>query len=493
MTRWLLLVALFLDPVPGATPPAALPASTRAALQSVVDAPQLARGFVGALAVAVGTRPSAAIAAGSFGLVPYEGNERPELFAYNADRAFTPASSLKLFTAAAGLDCLGAGYRFFTRVVSSTAPANGNVPDLYLVGGGDPGLTYDDLRELAAAVRRAGVRRVDGDVLGDATRYTDPLGNGWTVDDLPWYYAAEVSALTLARNQVDVRVAPGPAIGAPATVTIAPANRYLSIDSQVTTVAPDGRTAVTFDRPPGGRAVVLRGAIARDHPAISEGMAVPGVDTYAATVFADCLASEGISVGGQPGAGTAPASTVELASHPSEPLGTLLLRLLKNSDNLYAELLLREIGVKTAGQGSPAGGLHGVRAFLAEAGIATDGLRIEDGSGLSRYNLVTPRAVAGVLRAMAFGRERETFYAALPIAGVDGTLRRRMGGTAAERSVRAKTGFLSNNTALCGYVTTRAGDLVVAATFFNHFLCPTAEARALHDRFFVALAESARP
>lgn len=471
-----------------APPPAALPASLTARLTHALDAPALATGFTGALVVAAGTRSDAALQQRQFGLLPYDDGQRPELFASNADKAFTPASNQKLLTAAAALDVLGSDYHFRTAVVAPAEPRDGTVEALTLVGGGDPSLAYDDLTNLARAVKAAGVTAVSGDIFGDGSRYPGLYPEGWTTDDLVWYYAPEVTALSLARNHVDVLVMPTTA-GRAAKVWFSPANSYVQLAADVLTTRAGGARELHYDRPPDSPRIIVSGTIPAGGDTASEGVSIGAVEAYAATVFRDALVAAGVTVKGQARAGTAPPHPVELAQHASPALGELLQRLLKRSDNLYAELCLRELGVAAGGRGTVEDGLRAVREFLERHQISQAGLRLADGSGLSRYDLVTPRTIAGVLRTMAFHRERVSFFDALPLAGVDGTLRLRMVGTAANRRVRAKTGYLSNHTALSGYVTTRGGDLLIAATLFNHFLGPTREAREAHDAFFAALAD----
>jgi len=468
-------------------PPGPLPPETRAVLRDVLDDPQLADGFAGALVVALGKQPDDALHDGTLALLPYDGGSRPELYAAQADKLLAPASSAKLFCAAAALDALGSGHTLLTEVVGSVPGADGFVPDLWLVGGGDPSLGYEDLANLTEQLVAAGVRRV-GRLWGDAGRYGEPFGDGWSVDDLPWYYAPEVSALTLARNHVDIYVAPGPAPGQPAKVWCDPANAYVRWDNRVVTGEQGGPTDVVFGRGVGAETIELSGTIAVDRTqSRTSGMAIWNVPRYAATVLATKLRARGVTVDAID-VGAAPPGAAALASHRSEPLRQLLVRLLKNSDNLYAELLLREVGHATAGHGTATGGLHGVRAFLLRHGFDPASIRLYDGSGLSRYTLVTCRSLCAVLRAMAFHKERDAFYAALPIAGVDGTLGRRMRETAAAGRVRAKTGSYSHHTSLTGYVPTRGGDLLAVATIWNHCLAEPSALRALHDRFFVALA-----
>ena len=481
---WLLLWCL---PLGAVAPPSGLPASTGAKLAAILADPALRDGFAGALVIALGQGG----AAHGWAVTPYDGGARPVLFQQSADKLFVPASNLKLVTSAAALAELGPTTRLVTRVVASTPNAAGR-RHLWLVGGGDPALGPDDLQHLAAAVAAAGVRSVAG-VDGDTSRYGDRWSDGWTVDDLPWYYAPEITALTLSRNQVDAYCAPGAAVGDRARVWLQPATAGLTLDARVLTGPAGSASAVTWDRAPGQTTCVVRGQIAvdREHT-LTEGLAVPRPEVWAAQVFAQFLREVGVDVSGPVAAAQAPAGAAEVARHESPPIATLLQRLLKHSDNLYAELLFRELGYRTAGAGTTAGGAHGVRAFLQRSGVDPASLRLVDGSGLSRYNLVSPRTVCGVLRAMANHPARDAFVAALPIAGVDGTLRNRFKGTAAEGTTRAKTGFLTNHTSLSGYVTTRSGDVLVVSTMFNHCLAETRTLRAVHDRFFAALAAWSR-
>ncbi len=487
--RLLLLVLLAAGlPLQAAPAPTALPASLRARLQAVVDDPALATGFAGAIVVAAGRRAEADRQAGQFGLVPYDGAARPELFAHHADKVFTPASNLKLVTVAAALSRLGPDHRFTTRVLGPP-PVNGRVSDLWLVGGGDPSLGYDDLESLADQVAAAGVTQVTGRVYGDASRYSGRYGYGWAVDDLPWYYGAEVSALTLGRNLVNLVVRPA-AAGEPARVSVEPTGAPVQVESNAVTATAGSANSIDFDRDLDSSVMRVGGSIAADRETpLSQRMAVHRPARYAAEVFSAKLRAAGVSVAGEAAEGAPPGGARELATHLSAPLGELVGWLLKYSDNLYAELLLRELGVQSGRPGTSSAGVEAVVEYLREKQISTTGLRMTDGSGLSRYNLIAPRTLAGVLRAMAFSPHRQVWFAALPVAGEDGTLSSRMRGTAAAGRVNAKTGFISNHTGLSGYVTTRGGDLLIASTIWNHFTSPTAESRRCHDAFFTALAE----
>lgn len=473
------LVALLL--VLAAPAPDALPPAVTQRLRAVVEAPELSQGFVGAVVQALGRRAAGPL----FDLLPFDSLARPELFAHNADRCFCPASTFKLLTSAAGLDALGPDYRFTTRLLAR-APLDGRVSTLYLVGGGDPSLGYAQLRQLVAQLRAAGVRRV-GQVAGDGTRYRDRYPEGWTVDDTTWYYGAEVSALALERNEVDVTLAAGE-VGEPVKVTLEPANTYLKIRPNVTVVARGPTPELTWERQTATPTFVVRGKLPAGTRR-SEGVAVQKCERYAAHVLTSLLRAAGVVVEDLPLTLAAPSYAVELAKVESPPLSALLERLLKHSDNLYAEMLLRELGVATTGIGDLESGHEGLQRFMVVNGIDYEGLRATDGAGLSRYDVLSPRTLAGVLRVMAAHPDHDLWYRCLPIGGVDGTLARRFKGTAGAGNVHAKTGYITARTSLAGYVTNTRGETLAAVTMFNHYSASTSTARGLHDRFFVTLAE----
>ncbi|MBI5834097.1 MAG: D-alanyl-D-alanine carboxypeptidase/D-alanyl-D-alanine-endopeptidase [Armatimonadetes bacterium] len=484
--RRLLAVLCAAGPLWAAVPPTALSPAVRAALSDVCHSPKLASGFAGVLVVAAGERD---LTTDRFGLLPYEPPSRPELFAYNADHGFIPASNMKILTTATGLDVLGPEYTFATLVRATREAGADRVASLWLVGGGDPSLSMDGLKRLAEQVKAAGITRVSGSVIADGSRYRDKCPDGWTADDTIWYYGPEVWGLALDRNQVDVYVRPGGTVGAEAQVTVSPASSYVRVRNEVTTASAGAQPDISWDHDLGQRQLVVGGKVPNRTGAVwTQGMAVPDVPLYCATVFTAMLRAAGVQVDGAPKAGTAPADAAQVARLDSPPLGTLIQRLMKRSDNLYAEMLNRELGFRTSGIGSAAAGGAVVREFLTRQGIATEQVRVPDGSGLARTAQVTPRVLAGVLRAMAVHRSRQPWWDALPIAGVDGTMANRLKGTAAENNARLKTGTLTGRTSLSGYVTDRSGDLLIAATVFNGFTCSTAETRELHDRIMAALA-----
>ncbi|MBY8872393.1 D-alanyl-D-alanine carboxypeptidase/D-alanyl-D-alanine-endopeptidase [Micromonospora sp. PLK6-60] len=421
------------------------------------------------------------------------------LYDRNGDRRLVPASNTKLLTSAAALELLGTGHRFTTDVRSTGNRRAGVLSgDLYLRGGGDPTMLAADYDALAAQVAAAGVRMVTGKLVADDTRYDDTrLGPDWTWDDESYYYAAQVSALTVAPDTdydagtVIMHAAPGGAAGDRPTVTMTPANNWVKIDNRAETVT-EGGTELSFEREHGGNTVVVTGRIALGDDPVDEWMTVWEPTGYAADVFRAALRRHGVRVLGPTVLGRAtPAQAAPVAEHDSMPLGELMTPFLKLSNNGHAEVLTKEIGRIISGRGAWSTGLAAISEYVADAGMDTGTLRQRDGSGLSRRNLIPPAEFVSLLTAVRDEPWFDTWYAALPVAGnaerfVGGTLRSRMRGTAAANNVHAKTGSLTGVSGLSGYATDGAGHLLAFSIVLNSYLASSV--KSLEDQIAIALA-----
>ncbi|MCX4386428.1 D-alanyl-D-alanine carboxypeptidase/D-alanyl-D-alanine-endopeptidase [Micromonospora peucetia] len=417
----------------------------------------------------------------------------------NGDRRLVPASNTKLLTSAAALELLGPGHRFSTEVRTSGTRHAGLVSgNLYLRGGGDPTMLAADYDALAAQVAAAGVRVVTGNLVADDTRYDSTrLGPDWTWDDEPYYYAAQVSALTVAPDTdydagtVIVHAAPGATAGARPVVTTTPATGYLKIDNRAETVAA-GETSLSFERGHGGNTVVVTGQIALRAAAASDWVSVWEPTGYAADVFRSALREHGVRVLGRTVLGQAtPEGAAEVARHRSMPLAELVVPFLKLSNNGHAEVLTKEIGRVLSGSGTWSAGLTAISEYVADAGMDTGTLRQRDGSGLSRRNLIPAEEFVDLLTAVRAEPWFDTWYAALPVAGeadrfVGGTLRSRMRGTPAAGNVHAKTGSLTGVSGLSGYVTDADGRVLAFSILLNNYLASSV--KTLEDQIAIALA-----
>jgi D-alanyl-D-alanine carboxypeptidase/D-alanyl-D-alanine-endopeptidase (penicillin-binding protein 4) len=421
------------------------------------------------------------------------------LYSRNGDRRLLPASNTKLLTSAAALDILGADHRFTTEVRRSGSQHGGWLDgDLYLRGTGDPTLLAADYDKLAAEVAASGVRVVQGDLVADDTWFDGQrLGPDWAWDDESYYYAAQVSALTVAPDTdydagtVIVRVAPGAAPGAKPVITLTPPTGYVTIDNRASTVA-SGASTISMEREHGTNTIVVTGQLAVGASPASDWMSVWEPTGYAADVFRRALAAHGVRVLGRSTLGQAtPGGTATVASHQSMTLAQLMVPFLKLSNNGHAEVLTKAIGRQVSGAGTWSAGLAAITSYVRTAGMDTTTLRQRDGSGLSRRNLVPPAEFTDLLVAARAEPWFTTWYDALPIAGnaerfVGGTLRSRMRGTPAANNVHAKTGSLTGVSGLSGYATNADGHLLAFSIVLNNYLASSV--KSIEDQIAITLA-----
>lgn len=451
------------------------------------------------------------------------------LYEHNAGKLLKPASNAKLYSTALALDRLGPDFRIRTSLLARQPPDPDGVVhgDLIIYGRGDPsfaarfhhGSHADNLSPLSRALARAGVKRVTGDLVADETFFRGPpLGSGWMWDDLDEYYGAEVSALTVEDNVVDLVLRPGAAAGDPVLIQTLPPTRYLAFSNLAVTVnAGSGPAQLRLHRPLARNLVLVEGRIPLDVTNLFEAATVHQPARWFAALFRESLERQGIRVEGTLRAIDSPLlgspvpgnpDPVELAFVESPPLSEILARTLKPSQNLYAQLLLLQVGARAqaaAPQRAPgpvngrlsetteAAGLLEMNRFLADAGIGPEEVRLEEGSGLSRGTLLTPNATVKLLAHMHRHRHRETFREALPVAGVDGTLRRRMKGTPAAGNARAKTGTLRYMHTLSGYATNQIGETLAFSLMLNNFTGEESAARDALDAIVVRLCGDRTP
>jgi D-alanyl-D-alanine carboxypeptidase/D-alanyl-D-alanine-endopeptidase (penicillin-binding protein 4) len=415
----------------------------------------------------------------------------------NPTALLTPASAAKIFPAAAASEAVGWAYSYET-VLRATGPiVNGVLQgDLVAVGSGDPtieGRIGQGFQPWIAAVRAAGIRRVQGRVIGDDDRLEEPRPPmAWAWDDIGFPTGILFGALNAHENRMTVTVAPAATAGAPAVATVERHAMSRPFVSRVTTGPPASQEVVWPEQRPGDPYLTLVGSIPlRAKPALV--LASAGNPTlWFATVLRDRLQQAGIDVQGEAmdidDARPAPARTgTTLYVHRSPPLSAILQPMLKNSVNLYAEAVLR-LNAPRGGPATMDAALDGLRRRLASWGIAIDAQQLVDGSGVSRRSVVSADAMCAVLKRMHAPAAGSPFVQALPLAGVDGTLLERMRGTAAAGNARGKTGTMSNVRALAGYVTTRDGEPLAFAIIANNFEGGGDAATQAIDAMVVALA-----
>ena len=423
------------------------------------------------------------------------------LYARNAERNLKPASTMKLVTTAAVLDALGPDARLRTTVqTAGRLDGLGRIlGDVYLVGGGDPDLSgrltegrpTAVFEEMADALRQAGVRRIEGRLVGHEGLFPgERRGDDWSWGDLVWGYGAEVSALSFNDNVAELTVAPGEREGEPIVVDRLPATAYYRVASTAVTGPRGGARELVLQRDLGTNLVRLSGAIALGAPPQALTVAVEDPARYAATVFGEVLAARGIVVAGAVETTTQPLppGVRVLAGHDSPPLAEIVKVVNKVSQNLHTEMLLRVLGARVKGEGTVEAGHAAVDDFLHRLGVPAESWALQDGSGLSRSDLVTPHGMVALLLGMDRHRYAAVFRDSLPIAGVDGTLETRMQQPPARGKVVAKTGTIRHVNALGGYVTTRSGDRLVFYAAVNHHTASASDSVAALDAIASLLA-----
>jgi len=456
------------------------------------------------------------------------------LFEHNADKLLKPASNAKLYSGALALDRLGPSYRFKTSLYATSRPdGEGTLKgNLIVYGRGDPcfAARFNDgnyersLDPIVNALLNKGVKRIDGDLVGDESFFRGaPFGAGWTWDDLQYYYGAGVSALTVEDNVLDLTVRPGTKLGDPCEIAVSPATAFLNFVNQTKTESKAGKRSVELYRPLAQNTVFVSGTLPLGSSNHIDAVAVHRPSELFVTLLKDALAKKGIKVSGrlrtldwiERGKEPADASKPELlADFETRPLREVLAKMMKPSQNLYAQLLLLHTGAigaftnprdkasDSASGGAPPSahdlqtgvttedlGLMELKKFLKEAGINDGEVLLEEGSGLSRAGLLTPNATVQLLKFMHRHKYADVFRDSLPIASVDGTLRNRMKETKAAGQLRAKTGRLRYVDTLSGYANSATGEQLAFSIMLNNYAGPANSGRDAVDALAVMLAE----
>ncbi|MDB5102087.1 MAG: dacB [Cyanobacteria bacterium RYN_339] len=420
------------------------------------------------------------------------------LYEREANKLFVPASLQKLATASAALTMLGTQRRFTTRLLTEGNVDGGVLHGhVYLRGEGDPTLEAADLDGMAAKLKAQGVRRISGDLVADAA-FFQPEGRGaqgWAWDDLSQAYGAPVSALSLHRNTLDVAIAPGARPGLPLGMTITPGTNYIQVQNRTTTQAAGAEASLGLDVGPasGGawqEVLAVKGGLPVGAGQTVEHLAVAEPVRYTVTYMKEALNRSGIAVDGQIRLGGTPAGARAVAQHASPMLADVVRDMLKESDNMLAETLLLHLGMRgKGGAGTWDKGLRTLGEFLTKAGWQADGYRLSDGSGLSRYDQVSPAMLARLLTYMPTQPVGyPALLIALPVAGVDGTLANRLNTPVTKGHLRAKTGTMSGVSGLAGYLETADGQSLVVVIMTNGFVGPATRSRQLQDAVVEALA-----
>ncbi|MEP7076380.1 MAG: D-alanyl-D-alanine carboxypeptidase/D-alanyl-D-alanine-endopeptidase [Acidobacteriota bacterium] len=499
---------------PTPTPTATASPSPTVARQTLAD---LQSRIAGRLA-----RPE--VLRGQIGMKIVSLNTGKVIFEQNGEKYLMPASNMKNFTVAAAIEKLTPDFKFVTSVYANSLPnASGTIRgDLRIYGRGDvsistaffgtsakdPETYYKGIDRLADKIATAGVKRIEGDLVGDESYFRgNAIPGSWEYDDLQWYYGAEISAFPINDSAVDLTVKPGTS-GSPCVVRMMPANPVMSVDNRCTTTGSGISRSLEINKKPNQNVIEITGTLSVGDNGFSGSIAVSHPADLFMAMLKERLVKRGIAVTGQTRTvnfeskarvnspalraltnfGTQPtvpvySVPVEITRLESPPFSEVAAKTMKPSQNMYTETILWTLGEKyreemsasaaTTGGASPSGnsdmlGLIVTKAFRHQIGIPDDAVIQHDGCGLSRHDLITASAVVQLYTYMAEqSKYSNEWRNALTIAGVDGTLRNRFKGTAGAGNVRGKTGTIDQVSALSGYLTTAGGEPVVFSAVVN--------------------------
>ncbi|MDQ3321841.1 MAG: D-alanyl-D-alanine carboxypeptidase/D-alanyl-D-alanine-endopeptidase [Acidobacteriota bacterium] len=510
------------SPTPIATPTATpVPVQTVADLQSrirfALSRPEVRRGQIGVKVVSLDTNKI--------------------VFENNAEKYFMPASNMKSYTIAAALEKLSPDFRFVTSVYAPAMPDSSGLirGDVTVYGRGDVSLSFaffdgDYLKgvdNLAAAIALAGVKKIEGNLIGDDSYFSgSTIPAGWEWDDLQWNSGAEPSALTVNNNVINLTVKPNSVAGAPCVVQFLPVNPVVRVVNRCTTATSGAKRDLQVFKKLDQNIIEISGTLSADDKGFNNVVTVSRPSELFLALLRRLLIEKGVVITGQnrvvgakdkasaPVAAVSNAASiafvqtvapVEIAKLASPPLSLIAAKTMKPSQNLYTENILRALGEQmkissiqntalppdnpfvNPKADSTGRGIFAVQNFLREIGVAPDGVIQHDGSGLSRHNLITPASSVQLYSFMARSRYANVWRDTLPIGAVDGTLRNRFAGTAAAGNVRAKTGTIDQVSALSGYATTASGERLVFSIVVNGVAVSSVR-QSVIDEIVVALA-----
>ena len=438
----------------------------------------------------------------AWGIAVQSLDRRERLYTLNANTLLVPASVAKLVTVATAADAVGWDYRYTTTVRAAGPIVDGVLRgDLMVSGSGDPsisGRAGDDLSSWVEALKAAGIRRIEGRIIGDDDAIEEPRPQlAWAWDDLGYPTGALFGALNLAENRTTATITPGASSGTAATIAVDPRIQFRVISNRVATGAPGSPQLVWPEQRPGDPSLTIAGSIPASAQPAALAIAVGNPTLWFANALKARFVRDGIEVSGDAvdidDVSPKPAldAMTVVYTHRSRPLSEIAQPLLKESINLYAEALMRLNAARDVFSTNDAA-LDGLRKRLDGWSIPSASYQLVDGSGLSRRDAISAEALMAVLERMADPSSKSPFVTGLPIAGVDGSLSTRMKGTAAEKNVRAKTGTMSNIRTLAGYVTTRDGEHLAFVILINNFEGTGANANDALDAIAVRLASFAR-
>jgi D-alanyl-D-alanine carboxypeptidase/D-alanyl-D-alanine-endopeptidase (penicillin-binding protein 4) len=418
-----------------------------------------------------------------------------------------PASNMKLITSAAALTRLKPNYKFKT-TVSYDGTIDGNIlnGNLYVKGYGDPKLVTEELLLIVREIRNSGIDEISGDIIADESFFdSERTGNGWNLnDDNSRAYNARIGALSLNFNTITVYVDSAESHRERPKVVTNPPTSFVEVINNAVTNRRRVGTTITVDRieDGGGDKIIVKGEVTAGKKRMHYYRNISNPPLYTATVFKEFLEREGISIKGNIKIGIQPEGVEEFLDHESVPLSIIVRDLNKISNNFIAEQILKTMGAEIKGApGTAEKGLSVIEEYLNEIGIQKGAYTIADGSGLSRFNRLTPSQIVKVLESMYDDfRFQSEYISSLSVMGIDGSLKERMNGSGSQEMVRGKTGTLDDVSAISGYAacvkcnscencSLNRGEIFAFSIIMNDFRCNIGKVWDIQNQIISALTD----
>ncbi len=405
--------------------------------------------------------------------------EKRNLFLLNSQTPFIPASNQKILTTASALINLTPDYSFKTQVLTDGYIKNGVlIGNLYLKGGADPSLTDEDIGNIVKKLKEMGISKVKGDIVGDGSFFTEEgKGYGWPEKDSNYCFTAPFSGLSINENCLRIQVK---AQKNNVFVNLYPENSYYQIINNIKISKKFSEHKVSVE----GNKIYIFGNI-KPYQEFEISVPVEHPTLFTTSVFYKKLKDSSITVEGYYRISSVPSNSKIVLVHYSQPLKELIKKANKDSNNFYAEQIFRTLGKEVVGKGDTESSSLVILKTLKTIGVNIQSVRIYDGSGLSRFNLITPESLVKILSYMYNTPYFFDFYQSLAVSGVDGTLKHRFRDI--KGKVFAKTGYIKGVKNLSGYVISDNGEVYVFSILVND-LKSTEIANQLQEKICLILA-----
>ncbi len=419
----------------------------------------------------------------SYGVSVASVKKNTSLFNYRQNDLFRPASNMKLLVTSAALDYLGPDFEYKTRVeASGTITTAGELQgDIIIKGSGDPNLSgrfyHGNITAIpeswANAVRNRGIRAIAGDIIADDSIFDRVYVNpNWPENQLSEWYCAQICGLSFNDNCADITLLPDKKPGSAVTLLVDPSTSYFTILNSCVYTSNKKEHSYSIYRKPETNQIFIKGKFWVNASLEKTWVSVHNPALYLATVFKEILEKNGIAVHGSIrliDESDYIDTDTEMITQTTSTMEQAVFVTNKNSQNFYAEQIIKTLGAQIKSRGTLEAGIEVVQDFMGKLGFHPEEYRVDDGCGLSKGNKLSPRMITTLLVYMYKHPHGKILLDSLPTSGIDGGLRRRMVASQYKNRIHAKTGYIAKTSALSGYVDTPSGDVLAFSILMNNF------------------------